>query len=561
MGNYDLMEELGRGGMGVVYKAVQRVAEREVAVKLILGGAASGQENRERFQSEVQVLARLRHPNIVPVFEVGVEEDCPFFSMEYMPGGSLAKADPLKPGRAAAIVEQLAVAVEAAHQVGVLHRDIKPGNVLLDAEGTPKLTDFGLAKRMDRDDGLTHTGSVLGTPGYMPPEQARGSRELTPAADVYSLGATLYALLVGRPPFAGRDFQDTLQRVLHDEPPRLRTLRPDLPADLEAVCLKCLEKEPARRYATAQALADDLARWQSGNSTLARPQTIAQRTARQMRRHWRPIALATALLAVVIGTVLVIRSRDPLLKLEAELRRDRPVTLIAAGMPSWFQWPAGGGSLNEAGGKGMFVECTGSGLLELAPATHHPHFRLTAEYQHDGANNSDSRAGLFFARSAEGRNDFGAVGRVVVAAYRDDLVKHRPAFSRGDIVGISDELVVSTKQVPLQLWGAPVGEIWIQEEKPVQRPWRRISIEVVAEGVFVRFWPDLDLMGPPLIAQPTPIRLSTLERRTGVHREWLGKNFPQLEALPIEFEPQGGCGLFIRNARVYFRNVMFEPLP
>ena len=228
LGNYDLLEELGRGGMGVVYKAVQRRADRLVAVKLILGGTASDEESRERFESEVQTLARLRHPNIVPVFEVGDEEGCPYFSMEYMPGGSLAekaKRSPLAAAEAAGIVEQLAAAVEAAHAVGVLHRDIKPGNVLLDQDGIPKLTDFGLAKRLDCDEGLTHTGSVLGTPGYMPPEQARGERDLTPAADVYSLGTTLFALLAGRPPFAGQSFHDTLQNVIAADPPRLRQLR------------------------------------------------------------------------------------------------------------------------------------------------------------------------------------------------------------------------------------------------------------------------------------------------------------------------------------------------
>src|SRR5262249_32335435 len=165
-------------------------------------------------------------------------------------------------------VEKLAGAVEAAHRVGVLHRDIKPGNVLLDADGTPKLTDFGLAKRLDRDEGLTHTGSVLGTPGYMPPEQASGSKELTAAADVYALGATLYALLIGQPPFVGKNSVDTIQKVLHDDPRPPRAVRPEIPRDLEAVCLKCLDKNPAKRYSSAQALADDLGRWREGQSTL-----------------------------------------------------------------------------------------------------------------------------------------------------------------------------------------------------------------------------------------------------------------------------------------------------
>ncbi len=278
---YEMLGVLGRGGMGVVYKARHLALGRVVALKMILAAEHADPETLARFRSEAGALARLQHPNIVQIFEVGEHEGRPYFALEYLEGGSLVSrldGTPRPAREAAGLAETLARAVHAAHLQKVIHRDLKPANVLLTADGTPKISDFGLAKKMDADEGLSQTGQVMGTPTYMPPEQAAGrTHEVGPAADVYALGAMLYELLTGRPPFKGPTTLDTLQQVIADEPAPLRRLQSRIPADLETVCLKCLRKQPARRYPTALELAEDLRRFLAGEPVRARPVTKAER--------------------------------------------------------------------------------------------------------------------------------------------------------------------------------------------------------------------------------------------------------------------------------------------
>jgi len=569
LGNYDLLEELGRGGMGIVYRALQRGANRIVAVKLILGGSASGEENRERFQAEVQTLARLKHPGIVPVFEVGDEEGCPYFSMEFMPGGNLAqksKHSPLAPREAAVIVEQLATAVHAAHEVGVLHRDIKPSNVLLDADGQPKLTDFGLAKRLDSDQSLTNTGSVLGTPGFMSPEQARGLRELTPAADVYSLGATLFALLSGKPPFSGHNVQDTVQRVIHDEPPRLRAKRPEIAQDLEAVCLKCLEKDPTRRYSSAQALAEDLARWRNGLSTIARPQTLPQRVLRQLRRRWHVATAACVLLVVGAAAAYGVRMRDPLVQLDAAVRRGEKITLIDnLGVAKWHRWEFGVGTGATRSDYGFEVFCAAPSYIELVPNTHHERFRFSAEFRPGRSIRSDSWAGVYIGRVEARAGAAGTVERAILVAFRDDLDKNRPRFPKGDPLEFRDVLNISTPE-EIESAGSPLDSVWVREPvnerglKFPDRPWRRLIVELDRDVLRVTFYPDV--AGPPVTLGKVLFPIDKLHKLTPERRRQLVDNgHPVLAALPIEFSPRGGCGIYVHNASITFRNVTLEPLP
>jgi len=270
---YDVVEEIGRGGMGIVYKARQLGLDRPVALKTILFGKVSNADHVARFRVEAQAIARLQHPNIVQIHEIG--EDCglPFISLELVEGGTLATklgGVPLLPELAARIAEVLARAIQVAHGNGIIHRDLKPSNVLLTMEGIPKITDFGLAKQVDRDWGQTQSGAVIGTPSYMGPEQAAGMTELIgPKTDVYSLGAILYEMLTGRPPFRGATVLDTLDQVRSQEPlPPRRLVK--VPRDLEAICLKCLEKDPRKRYESAELLADDLCRYLDGEPTVAR---------------------------------------------------------------------------------------------------------------------------------------------------------------------------------------------------------------------------------------------------------------------------------------------------
>jgi eukaryotic-like serine/threonine-protein kinase len=301
---YEILDKLGQGGMGVVYKARQVRAGRLVALKMILSGSHAGDAERARFRTEAEAVACLQHPNVVQVYEVGEHDGKPFFSLEFCPGGSLdrrLKGSPLRPEEAARLVEALARGAHAAHRKGVVHRDLKPANVLLAEDGTPKITDFGLAKKID-DHGQTHSGVVMGTPSYMAPEQASGmTHQVGPATDVYSLGAVLYDCLTGRPPFKAASLMDTLAHVLYDEPVRPAQLQPKVPRDLETICLKCLRKEPARRYASALDLAEDLRRFLDGEPIAARPAGPAERAWRWCRRH--PSA---ASLMALVGLSLVL---------------------------------------------------------------------------------------------------------------------------------------------------------------------------------------------------------------------------------------------------------------
>jgi hypothetical protein len=308
IGSYRVLEEIGRGGMGVVYKAVQEELGRVVALKMILDGEHAGAEVVSRFRQEAQAVARLHHPNIVQVYEVGRQDDSgrPYFSLEYLGGGTLEgrlRQGPLPPRMAAEMIEVLARAIAAAHRAGIVHRDLKPGNVLFTEEGIPKVADFGLAKKLDGPGGHTRSGDVLGTPCYMAPEQAAGrNRDVGPAADVYALGAILYEMLTGRPPFDGVSPLDVVLQVLGDEPMPPSHLNREMPRDLETICLKCLRKEPKKRYASAGDLADDCAAFLRGEPIRARPVGSLARVWRWCRR--RPSAAALVALAVLVPLVL-----------------------------------------------------------------------------------------------------------------------------------------------------------------------------------------------------------------------------------------------------------------
>jgi tRNA A-37 threonylcarbamoyl transferase component Bud32/tetratricopeptide (TPR) repeat protein len=305
-GDYELLQELGRGGMGVVYKARQRKLQRLVALKMILAGQLAAAADVKRFYTEAEAAAQLDHPGIVPVYEVGEQQGQHFFSMGYVEGGSLAarvKDGPLPPRDAAALVRKLAEAVAYAHEHGIVHRDLKPANVLLDGDGQPRVADFGLAKRLSGDSQLTGTGQVMGTPSYIPPEQAQGKiQEIGTAADIYALGAILYCLLTGRPPFQAAGVMETLRQVLEREPVAPRQLNPGVDRDLETICLKCLEKQPAKRYASAGALAEDLRRHAAGEPIQARPIGSGERLWRWCRRSPR---LAGAIAAVMLLLLIV----------------------------------------------------------------------------------------------------------------------------------------------------------------------------------------------------------------------------------------------------------------
>ncbi len=571
-GHYELREELGRGGMGVVFRAIQAVAGREVAVKVLLGGVAGEALHGGRFAAEVSALAQLRHPNIITVYEVGDVNGSAFFSMEYAPNGTLAarlKSGPLPLTEAAELIGKLAAATEAAHQLGVLHRDIKPGNILIAGDGEPKLSDFGLAKWLNRDDALTVSGAAMGTPSYMPPEQARNAKEVGPTADVYSLGATLYECLTGQPPFRGPDAYVIMQRVLAQEPDAPRTIRADIPADLEAVCLKCLDKDPTKRYASAQALAADLARWRAGESTVARPLTRTQRVWRRVRRRWKTLAAALFLALGGGGLAFGLVWMDPQRQVDRAMRNGDRVELIGpTGPPKWSRWVIPG-EANAQPGQVFELASPDSTVLELAAESPHSHYRITVELRPTASYGENSWSGVYFAHNRGNYTevDDGIIERLVLVKQRRDLLSKVPATVDGDPVEFQDAAIIhqdgKTTIMPVSGRGAHFNTDPREHER--DQPWWALEAEVTPDAIRVKWrdqagtWHPVGVPEhnrPPRVAVP----VSQLREDTPQLTELMTLGLPGLTVRRLEYQPQGALGLFVYRARVLFRNFVYEPV-
>ena len=325
VGNYDIHSVLGRGGMGIVYRARQKGLKRDVALKMILSGGHANPELLSRFRAEAEAVAKLQHPNIVQIFDIGEQDGLPYFSLEFVEGQTLdefRKGEPVDEKEAARLMEIIARAMHFAHNAGIVHRDLKPANILLTKDGDPKITDFGLVKRIEADEDIqsqTQAGSIMGTPHYMAPEQAWGHTDVAQPADVWAMGAMLYALLTGRPPFAGSSTMDTLTMLKDKEPVTPKELVPKLGTDLETICLKCLQKDKQKRYGTAEELADDLQRYLGGLPILARPISRTERLWRWCKRN--PV-IATSLATVATVLIAATAFSTAAAKSEAIARKD-----------------------------------------------------------------------------------------------------------------------------------------------------------------------------------------------------------------------------------------------
>ncbi len=569
--------------MGVVYQARQKRADRLVALKVMRDADYVTEADKLRFTAEVRALARVSHPHIVAVFEVGEENGCPYFTMEYVDGRPLAhrlRGDaPLSAAESARLIEDLAGAVQTAHDAGILHRDIKPGNILIGPHGEAKLTDFGLAKHLDQDTGLTAAGSALGTPSYMPPEQARGDlSKVGPAVDIYALGATFYELLTGRPPFRGETPGGTLARVLGDEVVPPRKLRPGLSLELEAVCLKCLEKNPAARYASAQELAEDLRRWRNGEATKARPWSWRRRLARRLRRHWKPIAAALFVLLTAAAFLFTFvlsspeyRARQAMRAVDSAMRSGERVVLIGpTGPPKWSRQVVDIDSMLSKDPSSVFqVDAGSAALIELAPAAHHDRYRLSAELRTRTSKVNDCWSGIYFAHNQGPGNPAGFVERLVVVRHRRNLLVPNGDIKPGqrDPVNVHDFLLLSRDGVTHLTSPSPFGVHFYQVNPGgMNEPWRFLEVEVTPETVRARWREEdgsLHLIGPRNEVRNTvhEIRTDSLHKKT----QWRAKELDtmQFTDVPrrIEYEPRGALGLFVMHAVVDFRNVVYEPLP
>ncbi len=592
---YELIEPLGNGGMGDVFLVRDVAADRLVAMKFLR--AASNPAAVERFLTEVRALARLRHPHIVQVFAHDFYRAVPFFTMEYAPGGTLSDRitveGPLDPTEAAKLMATVARAVAAAHAERVLHRDLKPSNVLLAEDGTPRVSDFGLAKRTDCDDGLTTISGPLGTPGYMPPEQVSPRRgEIGEAADIYGLGATLYHVLTGKPPFSGETRDEVAAKVLSAPPERVRAIRPEVPLALEAIVLKCLEKSPADRYPSAVALAEALERFPAGGDPDAPQLTRWRRLRRWAISHRQRIAavcVAMAAVTVLVWVAVMIALREPQPPDPDETRKTlaagRRFPLIGeSGLPRWHDWRIGATRLAEApeAEQACFFESLEEALLELHRDPGTDGYTVTADLRMlrttavrggpPGAADANlppagGLAGLYFGYARVPMGNGLPTHAFLTLSYSDFLP---PEFEYRTFSFFSFKVAIRN-QATAQLRAGIIALLpgvhpyyrntsagRAHRFDPVERlpgDWRRLRVEVTPEGVRA-FWADHPSDPPVLVVERTAAQL---DRALAAAKEEFEKSHPGLSVDPPKWNPRMPLGVWCRGAAVAIRNYALEP--
>jgi serine/threonine protein kinase len=545
---YDLRDTLGGGGMGVVYLAYEVDADRLVALKFVR--AAADPAARERFRVEVQAMARLDHPNVVRVYAVELDRPDPFFTMEPVDGPGLDRRllrdGPLPAAEAARIMERVARAVQHAHDEGVVHRDLKPGNVIVGSDGVPKVTDFGLAKRTDAADGLTVWDAVLGTPGFMAPEQTGGrNEEVGPPADVYGLGSTLYALLTGQAPFSGTDPVEVAVRVRTRPPRPVSELRRDVPVELEAVVLKCLQKDPAKRYASAGEMADDLARWLRGERTQVRPPSRVVRLGRAVRR--RRSAVMAGLVPFL--ALFFVSGGNPVAE-----RARKPIILVGAtGMPRFdTQFINTRGTIRKTEDGICELRTTkGTSLLQLSQAPEVQWYRYSAEFRStDTAAVESSRVGLYFGHHA-GLSEKG------IPVHSCFSVTCSTCNSTASI----ERVVLSPNPRPEQPARFAestqgIGHTKFKNDPHNPSPWRWLAVEVTRTGIRALIRDTPDGREVTLAWIPTEeIGLSGTKLQNDLDgREKLGRKVGP-------WHPGQPVGIYCRDAVISVRNAILEPLP
>jgi serine/threonine-protein kinase len=571
-GQYELREEIGRGAMGVVYKARQTRLDRFVAIKMIHAGAYAGPAERLRFCVEGQAVARLQHPHVIQVHEFNEHGGQLYLCTEFLEGGTLAgklggARLPLRD--AARLVQTLAEAVHAAHERHIVHRDLKPSNVLLTADGTPKVGDFGLAKLLDAGGGETAPDAILGTPSYMAPEQAAGrAHEVGPPADVYALGAILYEALAGRPPFRGATRLATLELVRSASPAPPTSLRRDVPADLEAVCLKCLEKEPGRRYASAAALGRDLGRWLRGEPTEARPLPWYARAWRRVPRRVAAAALLAAAAVAAVALYLRLTAPDPerpAREAEARLARHEAVTLIGdTGAPAWSRWRTGEEtSQTSLAGDGTFtISSWNRAMLELVRDPQVDRYQIRADVRHEKGDDF-GEVGLVVGLRAYPAGDAPLYFFVRVAfndvkdvtkAFRDPPPGVEVPVPKANPVYLDTRLYAEGK--PRPLWDTGMPGLAPELCKPAGASggsWRRLTLDVTQDNVRGT-WGEKEAIGElstALLEEKARMALATMQD--------LKAQGASLKGIDPQFSPRGALGIYVYKGSASFRRVVIEP--
>ncbi len=572
-GAYQVLERLAVGGMSYVFKACQLRPNRLVALKLPHCAPLPGTDEFQRFQREIEAIAQLQHDHIVRIYECGEEEGLPYFSMEYMEQGSLAAklaGSPLPEREAAQLVQTLARAVQFAHGRGIIHRDLKPANVLLGPDGAVKLTDFGLAKWLDANDVLTRSHAILGTAKYMAPEQARGdAKQIGPLTDVYGLGAILYECLTGRAPFQAPTQAVVLRMVESSPPVPPSKLRRGLCRNLEAICLKCLEKDPARRYASAERLANDLEHWLKHEPTEARPPRWPARVYRKARRHVLALSLMAALLIGLVA-IPVLDPERPIRQIERKLANRQPVTLIGeTGKPAWFRMLVGSECTQVSQGRDntFSVYSWGFCLLELVRDPHQDRYCLQAQIRHEDSSEASGEVGLFLAQrtfpssSADihiftqlSFNDVNGAMALYNRLVPPQSRKNTPP-PKGNYVYLFPRILSVAQQT--EIWNQKLSGAGVQgapfEAAGVSRgPWHRFEVVTTPENL--RAFRDGQLIGELPVSAINKRMGDALARRIRDRPDDLS-----LRGIATDFQPRGSLGFYIFKGSAHFRLVRIVP--
>ncbi|WP_020468487.1 serine/threonine protein kinase [Zavarzinella formosa] len=573
IGRYVLMKRLGEGGMGVVYLASDPQVGRLVALKMLTVVGGRQQERIDRFRTEGQALARLRHPNVVQFYHFDEHEGRPYYTMEHVPGGTLEgllRRGSMPVRQAAEIIQTLAVAIHAVHQEQVIHRDLKPANILFAADGTIKIADFGLAKIMDASDGQdrTKSGLLLGSLFYISPEQAAGRPdEIDCRTDVYALGAVFYALLTGRPPYEGATMFDTLQLVAKADlyPPSL--IRPEIPKDLEQICSKCLARTRSDRYATAQELADDLTDWLEGRHPRSLPGRVRQ-ALRITRR--RALAAGIGLAAVSIGAVAYRRDPDRVLReIEASLRAGRPVSLIGeTGKPQWSRWVTNHPKTQQTiSDDGMFnIRMPNeTSLLELLPDPQTDSYRLDVQIRHEGADSGQSLSGVGIFVGRHDQKEGATPTHFFMELSFNDIWRNE---DHGVII-INGKAQTRPENKPRliphiyapQLGTTPEVDLWISGVRgspftpagPAGDQFRSLALIVRPTGI------EAEWDGQKFAFPAQEIQAHVERNRRGRRPVNYTQN-PGILDMEPKYSPRGGLGLLVMRGAASFRSCTITPL-